>query len=45
MLRECLQVCPTCPKNLFGGDCGYRNEGLNHVKQIEIKVMDVGMMA
>ena len=45
MLTEGLEVCSTCSKNLLWGDCGGRDEGSNHVKQIDTEVVDVGVKA
>ena len=38
MLREGLQVYP---KNLLWEDRGCKDENLNHIKQIEVEVLDV----
>ena len=33
-LHDLQQVCLGCPKNFLWGDREYRDEGLNHIKQI-----------
>ena len=43
MFKEYLQIYLFYPKNLLWGDRECKDESLNHIKEIEVKVVNEGV--